>query len=149
MEYIEFNNQIESYEEQHEHLRLIKEIKSMDRGHNVIYRRYPNKKGKLVQTPINIYTSGFIGSNIRNAETGAYYSHIVGSVDEDLYFKVILATGECKSKNCSSTLFYLSPAHYMSHLNSEVNKNSLQIWEDKYNARCRAKNVMIDVKLVN
>ena len=139
MEYNVFSGQIESsYDEHKEHGKIIKEARSMDRGYNVIYRTCPNKKGQQVRTPINIYTSGGTDSQIRDAETGAYYSHIVGSADEDLYFKVILATGECKSKNGSNTLFYVSPRHYMSHLNNEVSEDTLQRWEEKRDARYKA-----------
>jgi hypothetical protein len=90
------------------------DIKSMDRGYNKIWRNV-YKNGKMRKTGIEIYTTGCCGSNIRDAETGEYYSHVVGTADEDLYFKVILATGECKSKNGSSTLFYLSPKHHADH----------------------------------
>jgi hypothetical protein len=140
MEYNEFSGQIESsYDEHKEHGKIIKEAHSMDRGYNVIYRTCPNKKGQQVRTPISIYTSGGTDSQIRDAESGAYYSHLVGSADEDLYFKVILATGECKSKNGSSTLFYSSPRHYMSHLNNEVSEDTLQMWESKRAARSKAR----------
>jgi hypothetical protein len=140
MEYNEFTGQIEaSYDEQPEQRKLMKEVKSVDRGYNVIYRTLPNKKGKLVRTQISIYTSSDVNSNIRDAETGSFYTHRVGSADEDLYFKVILATGECKSKNGSSTLFYLSPRHYMSHLNGEVSENVIQEWEEKRDARYKVK----------
>jgi len=139
MEYTDFNDQNDSYEEQREQRKLVEEAKKMDRGYNLIYRNFTNKKGQLVRTPIGIYTSGGTDSQIRDAETGAYYSHLVGSADEDLYFKVILATGECKSKNGSSTLFYSSPRHYMSHLNNEVSEDTLQLWEEKRAARCKAR----------
>jgi hypothetical protein len=138
MEYTDINQRNESYDEQREQRRLVEEAKKIDRGYNVIYRTCPNKKGELVRTPISVYTSGGTDSNIRDAETGAYYSHLVGSADEDLYFKVILATGECKSKNGSSTLFYLSPRHYMSHLNNEVSEATLQMWEEKRDDRYKA-----------
>ena len=138
MEYNDFTNQIEYNDGQKEQRRLVEEAKSIDRGYNVIYRTCPNKKGKLVRTPISIYTSGGTDSQIRDAESGSYYSHLVGSADEDLYFKVILATGECKSKNGSSTLFYLSPRHYMSHLNMEVSEDIIQNWQEKRDARYKS-----------
>ena len=140
MEYKEFSGQIESsYDEHKEEHKIIKDTKSMDRGYSLIYRSRTNKKGQLVRTPISIYTSGDVNSNIRDAETGAYYSHLVGSTDEYLYFKAILATGECKSKNGSSTLFYLSPRHYMSHINGEVSDDTFKMWEEKRDARYKAR----------
>ena len=135
MEYYDFNKQNESYEEQKEYLRIVDAAKKIDGGYNVIYRTRLNKRNTLAKTQIGIYTSGGADSQIRDAETGAYYPHIVGSADEDLYFKVILATGECKSTNGSSTLFYLSPTHYMSHLNDNISENAIQNWEEKRNAR--------------
>ena len=136
MEYTNFSSvDNEFYDEQKEQRRLVQEVKKMDRGYNVIYRDCLNKRGQLVATPISIYTSGGTDSQIRDAETGAYFSHIVGSADEDLYFKVTLATGECKSKNGSSTAFYSSPRHYMSHLNNEVSEDVIQLWEEKRDYR--------------
>ena len=133
------NYRLESPYDQNEERRLIKQAKSIDKGYNVIYRRMPNKKGLIKHMPLDIYTSCGTNSNIRDAETGSYYNSLVGSADEDLYFKVILATGECKSKNGSSTLFYLSPRHYMSHLNNEVSEDTLQMWESKRAARSKAR----------
>jgi hypothetical protein len=59
----------------------------------------------------------------------------VGSADEDLFFKVGLATGECTSKNNSSTLFYSSPNHYMSHMQCELDEETISRWEAKHNDR--------------
>ena len=63
-------------------------LKKYDRGYNKISIQKHNFNGRLKNTKIEIYTSGDIGSNIRDAETGAYYSNKVGSYDEDLFFKV-------------------------------------------------------------
>ena len=136
MDYTNFSSMDNDfYDQQKEQLKLVEQSKKMDRGYNVIYRNCLNKRRELVTTPINIYTSGEIYSHIRDAETGVYYSHTVGSADEDLYFKVILATGECKSKNGSSTLFYPSPRQYMSHLNIDVSEDVIQRWEEKRDFR--------------
>ena len=82
-----------------------------------------------------IHTGELIGtgSNIRDGETGEYYSEKVGTKQEDLYFKVSLATGECKSLNGSTTLFYLSPEHYERHLYVELDNETKLNWEDKKN----------------
>jgi hypothetical protein len=132
-------NQNESYEEQKEQLKLLKEAKSMDKGHNVIYRNMLNKKGKIQLSPVNVYTSCGTHSNIRDAETGAYYKSLVGSADEDLYFKVVLATGECTSKNGSSTLFYSSPSHYMSHFKIQIADDIVNNWQSNCDARIKEK----------
>jgi hypothetical protein len=142
MEYNDFGNHMESFEEQKEQLRLMKEARSMDKGHNVIYRCIPNKNGQMKMLPVNVYTSGGTGSQIRDAESGEYYSNMVGNADEDLFFKVVLATGECKSKNGSNTLFYLSPRHYMSHQNCQVSEEDVQRWQEKRDARYKTKSSM-------
>lgn len=109
-----------------------------DRGLNVVTRKvFSPKKGKIVNKQINVYTSSSAGSNIRDAETGEYYSNKVGTKDEDLFFKVILATGECNSPNGSSTLFYCSPQHYVSHLHEEINLETIAKWEVKRDARLK------------
>lgn len=113
----------------------LQESKNMDRGYNVIYRRVMRKDGKIKNKKIEIYTTSGIGSRIRDAETGDYYQNIVGSKDEDLFFKVGLSTGECKSANGSSTLFFLSPQHYATHLHCELNPDMITAWEEKRNAR--------------
>ena len=134
MDYYDFNNQNESNEEQKEQLKMIEEVKKVDKGFNRIYRTQRNKNNKVVRKSINLYSSGGTGSQIRDAETGFYYPEMVGSEAEDLYFKVRLATGECNSVNGSTSFFYASPRHYMSHLNSELDEGILQKWEEKHSA---------------
>ena len=91
---------------------------------------------------MEVYTTSGYGCHIRDAETGHYYSHSVGTADEDLYFSVILATGECKSRNGSSTLFYLSPQHYMRHLNCELEEDVIARWEAKRDATLKRKSMV-------
>lgn len=109
--------------------------KTTDRGYNVIYRKVMRKDGKLKNKKIEIYTSSGVGNHIRDAETGEYYPNLMGSNDEDLFYKVGLSTGECKSANCSTTLFYLSPQHYASHLHCSVDTQDIEIWETKRKLR--------------
>ena len=56
-----------------------------------------------------IFSSGQIGSHIRNAVTGKFYGYdkIVGSPMEDLYFRVSHPIGNERSK-----LFFDSPEQY-------------------------------------
>ena len=112
----------------------LQDTQRMDSGYNVIWR--PSGKGPgLKLRKIELYTSADTGSHIRDAETGHYYTNCVGSSDEDLYFKVVLATGECKSRNNSSTMFYSSPRHYMSHMRCDLDPNQIAKWEVKRDAR--------------
>jgi hypothetical protein len=112
----------------------LEKIKQMDRGYNKILRMMPIN-GELKRRKVEVYTTSGIGSHIRDAETGDYYPHMVGSFDEDLFFSVILATGECNSVNGSSTLFYLSPEKYMKHLNQTLDNSIIVKWNEKKNNR--------------
>lgn len=125
----------------------LENAKRADRGYNVIYRKMVGKNGQLKKTKITIYTSGSAHTHIRDAETGVYYNHLVGSVNEDLYFKVVLATGECKSKNGSSTLFYLSPRHYMAHTNCELDEEIISQWQKKNYDRTKENEVVNKVNI--
>jgi hypothetical protein len=115
--------------------KIFDKSKRMDKGYNSIYIKVQRKDGRLKNQKIDIYTSSGIGNRIRDAETGQYFPNIVGSKDEDLFFKVALATGECKSKNGSNTLFYSSPQHYANHLHCDVIPEIVSVWEEKRNAR--------------
>ena len=107
-------------------------VKGSDVGYNRIYKWLPRSiDDKMVKKRIDFYTTGGVGSNIRDAETGEYYTNFVGSKEEDLYFKVALVTGECKSKNKSNTLFFISPSSYASHMYSEVSNENIAKWEQK------------------
>jgi hypothetical protein len=134
-----YDDNFDMYNDNKEQGKLLTDVKSLDRGYNIIYRTMPNRNGKMKRTKVILYTSGSTYSHIRDAETGVYYNSLVGSSDEDLYFKVILATGECKSRNGSRTLFYLSPRHYINHLNGEIDDNSIAKWQIKHDARVRTK----------
>jgi hypothetical protein len=118
---------------------ILHETKHFDKGHTTINGYAERVDGSLKRAKIDVYTSGFIGSRIRNAETGEYYKDLIGSLDEDLYFKLRMVNGELKSKNGSSTLFYISPDHCMRHLRIEIPQETINNWEVKYNARKRVK----------
>ena len=114
---------------------MFEKVKRQDKGYNVVYRKAFRKDGRQYNKKIEIYTSSGTGNRIRDAETGEYLNHIVGSSDEDLFFKVMLATGECTSANGSYTLFYASPEHYSNHLLCDVNPQVAAAWEEKRDAR--------------
>jgi hypothetical protein len=114
---------------------MLEKTKKQDKGYNVIYRMVTRKDGTRKNKKIEIYTSSGTGSLIRDAETGEYYPYKVGSLNEELYFKVILATGECTSANGSNTLFYFSPQHYENHLKTEVDPVLADNWEKRRDRR--------------
>jgi hypothetical protein len=105
--------------------------KNVDRGYTYVYRKTLRKNGKMKNQKIDIYTSGDFGSQIRDATSGNYYSERVGSLGEHLFFKVGLSTGECKSKNGSNTLFFLSPEQYEKHLLTTVSEDIKNRWLEK------------------
>jgi hypothetical protein len=107
---------------------IMKDQKSLDLGYNKIWGFIERSDGSWKRSKIEVYTTGGIGSNIRNAETGEYYKEIVGSKDEDLYFKMKMSTGELTSKNGSNTLFYTSPDHCMRHLHIEIPQDIINSW---------------------
>jgi hypothetical protein len=116
--------------------KIFEKTKLMDRGYNIIYRKNQRKDGTIYNKKIEIYTSSGIGNRIRDAQTGEYYPNLVGSLDENLFFKVILPTGECQSANGSSTLFFISPQQYVNHLNCDnISSEMIHKWENRRDAR--------------
>ena len=57
---------------------------------------------------------------------------MVGSNDEDLYFKVSMTSEKLTSSNGSNKLFYLSPQHCMKHLHIELSDEIIENWNAKY-----------------
>ena len=101
-----------------------------DKGYNMVYRKSVRADGRTKQSKIVVYTSGGTGTQIRDAETGHFYNRTVGSKHEDGFFKVSLATGECRSQNGSNTMFFASPSHYLSHMKMQVDENIEKRWEN-------------------
>ena len=118
---------------------LLNEAKNMDKGYAKIAGFVERADGSLKNIQMDIYTTGFIGSRIRDAETGEYYRELVGSLDEDLYFKLKMTACKLKSKNGSSTLFYNSPDSCMRHLHIEIPQNIINQWELKNSMRLKVK----------
>ena len=108
-----------------------------DRGLNTLIRKVTLDSGKIKNKRIRVFTSSGSGTRIRDAETGEFYPNKVGSSDEDLFFKVAIATGECTSANGSNTLFYCSPQHYENHLYTNVDPERIVAWEAKRDARLK------------
>ena len=55
----------------------------------------------------------------------------VGSFDEDIYFKVMICTGENKMKNEPITLFYHTPEQYEHHFQVEITMKEKKRWAKK------------------
>jgi hypothetical protein len=115
--------------------KIFEESNKVDKGHNVINVQIQKKDGTYKNKKIDVYTSGETGTRIRDAESGIYYPKIVGSKDEDLFYKVSWATGECNSSNGSSKMFFISPQHFMNHTFNNLSDEAVYAWELKRNAR--------------
>ena len=113
---------------------FLETTKMMSSGYNKIWRNVLRHDGKPKRTKIEIYTTGGVGSNIKDAETGEYYSSKVGTANENYFFKVILATGECDKSNGSTTLFFTSPHHYMAHMHGNVPQKAIEKWNARRDA---------------
>jgi len=113
-------------------------------------KRYKKPRGHFVlefyeTRPVNDY-------RIRNAVTGLWYrddhpkcKNIVGSVQEDIYFKVKLSTGEMEvfsrniSKNTpSSLLFYDSPEQFERHQRMTLSQVLKEKWHENNRLRILA-----------
>jgi hypothetical protein len=79
------------------------------------------------QITIENYGSGSHGTRIRNAVTGSYYDFIVGSSNEDLFFKVIDSSGRNERKD-PLMLYYDSPEQYENHHFTSVSPEVKQKW---------------------
>jgi hypothetical protein len=112
----------------------IQEFKSLDKGYNKIYKNglVLGRNGKYKKKKIEFYTSGDRGTRIRDAITGIYYNDKVGSFNEDKFFKVSFATGQCTSKNGSHMLFYQTPQQHMVHFDTQLHPDIIKKWEDEF-----------------
>ena len=86
----------------------------------------------------NIFSSGDIGSPIRNAVTGQQYNykHRVGSAFEDLYFRVSYSIGNERKK-----LFFESPEQYERNLGSTIKFDNSDANWNNWNETKRAWNI--------
>ena len=106
---VETNDFINSNQNQ---LNALSRVQSLNRGYHKLARTVLiNNRNKKIE--LGVYGSGSHESQIRNAETGEYYKYKVGTMDEDLFFKAMISTGEVPSGPL--TLFYDSPEHYERH----------------------------------
>lgn len=123
------------FETEHDVEKMLEKEKMKDKGYNVIYRKALTRDGRRYNKKFKVYTSGGTGTRIRDVETGQYSSNVVGSKDEDLFYKVSLSTSECQSGNGHNTLFFMSPQHYANYLQCEVDPQIVRNWEVKRDAR--------------
>jgi hypothetical protein len=133
-DYYNFEEQ-NDFESEHDVEKMLEREKMKDKGYNVIYRKVLRHDGRTYNKKFKVYTSSGTGTRIRDVETGQYSSSIVGSKDEDLFYKVSLSTSECRSTNGYNTLFFMSPQHCANYLQCEVDPEVIRNWEVKRDAR--------------
>lgn len=118
--------------------RIIDKAKLSDPGYFTVKRFSPTKYNKYTgkPTPVTVgyyHTPTITGLTIRNAVSGLYETgRLVGSKEQDLFFKVGLCTGE----NGPDThfLFYDSPSQCERHLFSQIS----DVIKDKWNLKSNA-----------
>ena len=118
----------------------INDINFIDKGYCKTFKSVLDNNGNNKKVKLEYYTSGGTGSQIRNAETGEYTKYKVGSINEELFFSVIIADGTCKSKNGLRTLFYNDPEQYEDHYYKIVNFELKQKWYNRKNKLLNLKN---------
>jgi hypothetical protein len=108
------------------------DIKKMDKGYNKS-KKSINKvwtDGKYYKNVfIETYSSGDVGTRIRNAATGQRYENKVGSVSEDLFFKVKDISGLLNKE--TNHLFYDTPEQYENHQYTILDTNIKEKWYQK------------------
>lgn len=107
---------------------IFEDMKKADKGY---YSWTRPILGSRKSHKIEAYSSGDIGTRIRDAITGdRYRNYLVGSRNEDLFFKVRICTGEFGGRE-GPTLFYSTPEEYERHTRSVVSEEMKNKWLEK------------------
>ena len=107
--------------------KIMSDIYQNNKGFHLVKRQSKDRKWHNVE----VFSSGSQGSTIRNAISGSYYyGDRVGSIKEDLYYKVGISTGDVGRD--SATLFYDSPEQFEKHQYIELSLDVKQKWYEKY-----------------
>jgi hypothetical protein len=102
-------------------------VSTTKKGFYSLKRRINN-----INVKVDVYTSGGLGTNIRNAISGEYYyGYKVGTVKEDLFYKTSVSTGE--TGNEAVVLFFENPEQYERHFYTQVDAADKERWYSKYN----------------
>ena len=124
-----YNSNENDYAEQNR--KALEDMKKIDKG----YRKFKcvlNREvnGKFYKTTnVELYISGDIGHLIRDAITGRYTEHLVGSKEEDLYFKAHVDLAIAGPNQGSA--FYSSPDEYEKHQFVTLSPTIKQNWYNK------------------
>ena len=98
-----------------------------NKHHHRVVKRIKTKSGRRTVN-IEYFSSGPIGTTITHAVSGVKQrGNIVGSIYEDLFFKVGIVNG-----NGPVTLFYYSPEEYEKHQYITLSDAIKSKWNEKY-----------------
>lgn len=113
--------------------KMLEDIKKMDPGYRCFYT-YTDNIETQERIKVECYSTDTTpGVKIRDAITGSRYNQIVGSYDEDLYFKVRMSI--FKDNSVSTTLFYDSPESFERHQHITVKPEEKERWVQKQQDR--------------
>jgi hypothetical protein len=132
-----------------EQYKEMERIKNLDPGYNKIHRviniTTPDGVVAKKRISLELYTSsGIPGNMIRSAIGGAYHGNYrIGKTDEDIFFKVGLATGECKKG--SNTLFFDTPEQYEKTFRTFLSHDIKNKWYAKFNAERQYREALSEV----
>jgi hypothetical protein len=102
-------------------------VSSTKKGFYSLKRKVNNNK-----VNVDVYASGGLGTNIRNAISGEYYYGFkLGTTKEDLFYKTSVSTSE--TGNESVLLFFENPEQYERHFYTQVDAEDKERWYSKYN----------------
>ena len=105
----------------------------MDKGYYVVKRKDPASYNAVID--VGFYVTPYTpGATIRNALTGIYQNYKVGRREEDLFYKVVMATGEGRDGKLSqdpNQLFYDYPEQYERHWGASVSEEAKSAWYEK------------------
>jgi hypothetical protein len=75
--------------------------------------KYRNEKDKIKSRKVKCYYNNFLGAEIINAQTGESMEGRVGSINENLFYKV----KHCGFIDKPVTLYYYTKGEFEKHLN--------------------------------
>jgi hypothetical protein len=108
--------------------------KMADKGYYVVKRKNPASSYTEI-VDVGFYVTPYTpGVTIRNALTGIYQNYKVGRREEDLFYKVVMATGEGRDGKLSqepNQLFYDYPEQYERHWGASVSEETKSAWYEK------------------
>lgn len=104
----------------------VHKVSVVPRGYHTI-RRMINRKLQKISFYETTNTPNY---HIRNAISGHTTSYRVGTYDEDLFFSVLLCTGETGQN--APLLFYDTPEQYEQHFGISLPEDAKEQWRVKY-----------------